>query len=80
MIDLLALSPASVTAVNRAVYRRLVERNWRIELAIPSRAGLPGGVREADPVAANPFVSVAIATRISCSPRTAWKCGGPWSA
>lgn len=49
MIDILAVSSPSVTAVNRAVFRRLAARGWRIELAIPTALLLSGGLRQADP-------------------------------
>ena len=37
MIDILAISPASFTAVNRAVYRKLMRDGWKIEIVIPDR-------------------------------------------
>lgn len=49
MIDILALSPASFTDVNRAIYRRLAERGWTVEIVIPARLPQAGAMKEANP-------------------------------
>lgn len=48
MIDLLAISHAAFTAVNRAVYRELARRGWDVEIVIPSEVRFPGGARTPD--------------------------------
>lgn len=46
---LLALSPASLTAVNRSIYRELEARGWRVAIVAPTAIAMPGGERRADP-------------------------------
>ncbi|MDB5293554.1 MAG: hypothetical protein JWL69_4795 [Phycisphaerales bacterium] len=49
MIDILVLSPASFTDVNRAIYKRLADRGWAVEIVIPARLFEGGGMKEANP-------------------------------
>jgi glycosyltransferase involved in cell wall biosynthesis len=49
MIDILALSPASFTDVNRAIYKRLADRGWSVEIVIPARLHEGGGMKAANP-------------------------------
>jgi len=51
VIDLLVISPASFTAVNRAVYRELAARGLTVELVIPEARAFAGGVRAPQPAA-----------------------------
>jgi glycosyltransferase involved in cell wall biosynthesis len=43
LIDILAISHASLTAVNRAIYRKLAHDGWNIEIVIPEKIRLPAG-------------------------------------
>ncbi|MCC6623948.1 MAG: glycosyltransferase family 4 protein [Deltaproteobacteria bacterium] len=49
MIDLLAISPASFTAVNRSIYRELARRGWSVEIVIPTRHVMSDVAREHEP-------------------------------
>jgi glycosyltransferase involved in cell wall biosynthesis len=50
MIDILAISGSSVTAINRNVYVELKERGWRIELLVPNALPVSEtAVQKADP-------------------------------
>lgn len=42
-VDLLVVSTSCLTAVNRAPYRDLLRRGWRVELVVPARLKAPGG-------------------------------------
>ena len=48
-IDVLVVSHACVTAVNRAPYRRLAQLGWRVEIVTADRIALPELSRVADP-------------------------------
>lgn len=49
MIDVLVVSHACVTAVNRAPYSRLARLGWRVEIVTAERVELPDISRAADP-------------------------------
>jgi len=49
VIDVLAVSWASFTAVNRAVYRELAQRGWSVELVIPARTRFGDAPQPATP-------------------------------
>lgn len=51
MIDILVVSHACMTAVNRIPYRRLRDRGWNIEIATAARIESKDLTREADPSA-----------------------------
>ena len=49
MLDLLVISHACNTAINRAPYRLLAERGWSVEIVTAQRLETSGFAREADP-------------------------------
>lgn len=51
MIDILVVSHACMTAVNRAPYKRLAGLGWRVEIVTADRISLPDISRAADPPA-----------------------------
>lgn len=53
MIDILVVSHACVTAVNRIPYRRLRDMGWNIEIVTATRVANKDITREADPAAAD---------------------------
>jgi glycosyltransferase involved in cell wall biosynthesis len=53
VIDVLVLSHACNTAINRAPYRVLAERGWAIEIVTARRLETSGFAREADPAQPN---------------------------
>lgn len=49
MIDVLVISHACATAINRVPYRRLAALGWSVEIVTAARIELPDLVRDADP-------------------------------
>jgi glycosyltransferase involved in cell wall biosynthesis len=49
MLDLLVISHACFTAINRSVYHLFVKDGWKVEIVIPRNLKFPSGIREADP-------------------------------
>jgi glycosyltransferase involved in cell wall biosynthesis len=49
MIDMLVVSHACFTAINRNVYHLFLQAGWKLELVVPQSLPFPSGVRKADP-------------------------------
>src|ERR1700730_3849607 len=49
MIDILVISHACFTAINRNVYHIFQKDGWKLELVIPETLQFPSGTRRADP-------------------------------
>ncbi len=49
MIDILIVSHACFTAINRNVYHLFQESGWKLEIVVPQSLPFPSGVRKADP-------------------------------
>jgi glycosyltransferase involved in cell wall biosynthesis len=47
--NLLVISQACFTAINRSVYRELTKQGWTVDLVVPKILNFPSGVRKADP-------------------------------
>src|SRR6266700_6082380 len=48
-VNIVCISQASFTIVNRTVYRALKTRGWNIQLVAPAILDFPGGKKNADP-------------------------------
>ena len=49
MIDILVISHACFTAINRNVYHLFQESGWKLEIVVPQSLPFPSGIRKADP-------------------------------
>ena len=49
MIDILVISHACFTAINRNVYHLFQESGWKLEIVVPQSLPFPSGTRKADP-------------------------------
>ncbi len=49
MIDILVISHACFTAINRNVYHLFQESGWKLEIVVPQSLPFPAGIRKADP-------------------------------
>jgi glycosyltransferase involved in cell wall biosynthesis len=49
MIDILVISHACFTAINRNVYHLFQESGWKLEIVVPQTLPFPSGIRKADP-------------------------------
>lgn len=49
MIDILVISSACFTAINRNIYRLFLEEGWKIEIVIPGVIQFPAGEKQAQP-------------------------------
>lgn len=55
MIDLLVISHACFTAINRNVYHLFLKDDWKLELVVPKTLKFPSGIKEANkPMAGDP--------------------------
>lgn len=49
MIDILVISSACFTAINRNIYRLFLEEGWKIEIVVPGVIQFPAGEKQAQP-------------------------------
>ena len=57
MIDILVISHACFTAINRNVYHLFQESGWKLEIVVPQSLPFPSGTRKADhPQAKDPVI------------------------
>jgi glycosyltransferase involved in cell wall biosynthesis len=49
MIDILVISHACFTAINRNVYHLFQKSGWKLEIVVPQFLPFPSGIRKADP-------------------------------